>query len=261
MIRNDIIKVLLVDDNNINRILIKKIIANENLDVEIIEAENGLNGFQAYKVYLPQLIFMDVQMPIMDGYESTMLIRSYENLQNITPLSKILAITAGELDNGDLKYKTSGMDGYITKPFTAKAIIDEVTKVLEDLQKKQLSALPAALNSEMIASHFQNDTSQIIYILETFEHYFFKDLDNLKTAFENNDLEKIKFLVHKIKPNFAIIGLPFYQEICSKIETTFSTLHNNPEKLFADESLQLLINNIEKIKLMIIVEKNRLLFL
>ncbi len=117
---NKKIKIMIVEDNKINMLLLKTIIKNLYSDVIISEIFNGKDAVDQFENLNPDIIFMDIQMPIMNGYEASKEIRNLKNGRQIP----IIAITAGtEKDEKD-KCITAGMNDYISKPII-KGIIEE----------------------------------------------------------------------------------------------------------------------------------------
>jgi len=116
--------ILVAEDNIINQKLIKKVFETYGLNIYIVN--NGLEAFQKIKQQKFDLIFMDIQMPILDGIEATKEILIYENEMNIkhTP---IVALTANALRGDKEKFLKGGLDEYITKPL----VRDEITYVLK----------------------------------------------------------------------------------------------------------------------------------
>ncbi|WP_300441855.1 PAS domain S-box protein [Christiangramia sp.] len=116
--------ILIVEDNPVNRFLansiIKKILPNSNL----IQAENGLEAVEKYKNNKLDLIFMDIQMPIMSGLEATEEIRKIEKENSYTP---IVALTARAVKNEKNRCIKSGMDDYLAKP----VILEDIRIILE----------------------------------------------------------------------------------------------------------------------------------
>ena len=112
------LRILIVEDNKINmllaRTLVKKIIPNST----IYEATNGEEAVTVFEKYNPQIIIMDIQMPIMNGYEASLKIREH-NKQCI-----IIALTAGAIKEEKEICIQSGMNDYITKPID-KAILED----------------------------------------------------------------------------------------------------------------------------------------
>ncbi|RSK42116.1 response regulator [Mangrovimonas spongiae] len=108
------LNVLIVDDNNINVIVLKKLLEEVNIQVDI--ANNGLEALKKTKTADYHLIFMDIHMPEMDGYEATKNIRKVNDQVVIIGLSANVTTTAIE------KAINSGMTNYLTKPFVKERL-------------------------------------------------------------------------------------------------------------------------------------------
>jgi CheY-like chemotaxis protein len=119
-------QVLIVDDNKINLLLIKTILAKLMPTAIITEAVNGLDAVEKYKVLHPDLIFMDVQMPEMNGYEAVKAIRGLETNQRIP----IIALTAGTVLGEKERCLEAGMNDYVSKPFTKEGIVKALEKLV-----------------------------------------------------------------------------------------------------------------------------------
>lgn len=114
------VTVLIVEDNKVNMLLLKTIIKNLPVPTTIYEAINGKLAVEQFKTIHPDIIFMDIQMPIMNGYEATEIIRDLKSGQNVP----IIAITAGTEKEEKEKCLNAGMNDYIPKPII-KGIIEE----------------------------------------------------------------------------------------------------------------------------------------
>jgi PAS domain S-box-containing protein len=114
------IKVLIVEDNRVNMLLLKTIIKNLSYKTTIFEAVNGEQASSQFESIMPDIIFMDIQMPIMNGYEATNIIRKFKSGQEVP----IIAITAGTEKEEKDKCIKAGMNDYIPKPII-KGIIEE----------------------------------------------------------------------------------------------------------------------------------------
>jgi CheY-like chemotaxis protein len=117
-------KILIVEDNKVNQLLMKKII--NRLQCEYYIAENGLEAINALENDTFSLIFMDCSMPILDGWEATQKIRNSNKPYSLIP---IIAVTANTTELDKQKCITSGMDDFIPKPVNPtaiRAIIDNV---------------------------------------------------------------------------------------------------------------------------------------
>lgn len=124
--RTESYKVLVVDDNELNILLIKKIIGEVLPNAVIIEAVNGKEAVDYYIQYQPDIIFMDIQMPGMNGYEATVEIRKIEKNKRIP----IIALTAATQNKEKEASLQMGMDDFVTKPFINAAIIAIINKWL-----------------------------------------------------------------------------------------------------------------------------------
>ncbi|BCD60654.1 nitrate- and nitrite sensing domain-containing protein [Nitratiruptor sp. YY08-10] len=122
-------KALVAEDNTINQKLIKKTLEDLGLTVDL--ANNGLEAFEKRKNGNYDIIFMDIQMPIMDGVEATHEILEYEEESN-QPHIPIIALTAHALKGDRERYINEGMDEYITKPLIKNELVAILKKFLKD---------------------------------------------------------------------------------------------------------------------------------
>jgi PAS domain S-box-containing protein len=121
------LSILLVEDNLLNQKLAMKILGDWNWKVEL--AENGAMAIQKIKRKNYDLILMDIQLPEMDGYEATSIIRKQMSvLKSKTP---IIALTAHAMATEEQKCYKAGMDGYISKPFNPKKLYMMVLTILK----------------------------------------------------------------------------------------------------------------------------------
>lgn len=111
--------VLAVDDNPINLMVLSNILRKNGMEVH--EAKNGLDALEKAKQQLYQTIFMDCQMPEMDGYQATRCIRESDNLNHSTP---IIAVTANAYESDREHCLYVGMNDFVSKPIDQKTIMD-----------------------------------------------------------------------------------------------------------------------------------------
>lgn len=107
--------ILLVEDNIINQKLTKAVLDRQGFNVDT--ASNGKIGVDKYRQNSYDLVLMDIQMPVMDGYESARLIREYENINPLIKPATIIAVSANSGKNNQNKLKEAGIDFFINKPF------------------------------------------------------------------------------------------------------------------------------------------------
>jgi CheY-like chemotaxis protein len=114
-------RILIVEDNEDNRrILVYRL--RKVGDFEILEASNGMEALEILKSGRPDLIFMDMKMPVMDGWETTRRIRSMEGEPASVP---IVAVTAQAMAGDEERALASGCDDYLSKPLVDSQLVRE----------------------------------------------------------------------------------------------------------------------------------------
>ncbi len=152
--------VLVAEDNIINQKLIKRTL--EDLGLTISIANNGLEAFQKRKDGNFDLIFMDIQMPFLDGVEATAEILEYEEDYN-QPHVPILALTANALKGDRERFLAAGLDEYTTKPLVRSEIISLLNHFLSDYIVEEDNEVPKSIgeiNSIEEKSEFQEDVQE-----------------------------------------------------------------------------------------------------
>ena len=123
-----IFKILIVEDNPVNKFLANSIIKKILPNAELLQAENGQEALSQFEKNKPDLIFMDIQMPIMGGFEATQEIRKLEEEKSYTP---IIALTARAVKDEKDRCLKAGMHDYLTKPVVLEDIRDMIYKYLD----------------------------------------------------------------------------------------------------------------------------------
>ncbi|CAN3358928.1 histidine protein kinase Nik1p [Diutina catenulata] len=144
-------KVLLAEDNLVNQKLAVRILEKQGHSVEVVE--NGLEAYEAIKKRRYDVVLMDVQMPVMGGFEATEKIRQWEKKSNpIDSLSfrtLIIALTAHAMLGDREKSLAKGMDDYVSKPLKPKLLMQTITKCIHNInQLKELSKQSNSNRSE-----------------------------------------------------------------------------------------------------------------
>ncbi len=117
-------RILVVEDQEDNRQIIRDMLSAT--DYEIMEAESGEAALAAVAKQRPDLILMDIQMPIMDGYEVTRRIKADPALRSIP----IIAVTAYTLGGEEQKARTAGCDEYVPKPYSPRQLLAKIRQYL-----------------------------------------------------------------------------------------------------------------------------------
>ena len=118
--------VLLVDDDEDNRELVKFVVSRSRLDLELVIAVNGLDAIQYIKIKRPDLILMDMQMPVMDGYEAVSVIKG-DPLYSSIP---IVAFTAQARPEDIARTRSLGCVGHYTKPMDPEELLNTIQKYI-----------------------------------------------------------------------------------------------------------------------------------
>jgi two-component system cell cycle response regulator DivK len=117
-------RILVVEDQADNRRILRDLLGNAGY--ELIETETGEEALTAVEAQRPDLILMDIQLPVMDGYEATRRIRLNPELKSI----QIIAVTSYALAGDEAKALAVGCNAYITKPFSPRALLGKVQEHL-----------------------------------------------------------------------------------------------------------------------------------
>jgi two-component system, cell cycle response regulator DivK len=116
--------ILIVEDNEDNRGILRRLLGNAGF--AFIEAHDGETGATMAETHRPDLILMDVQLPILDGYAATRKIKDNPELRHIP----IIAVTSYALSGDEVKARASGCDGYVTKPFSPRNLLAKIREFL-----------------------------------------------------------------------------------------------------------------------------------
>lgn len=117
-------KILVADDKESSRELIRNLL--EHSGYEILEAADGQEALEVARASAPDLILLDIHMPVLDGYGAVRAMRQEEKLQNLP----IVALTASAMHSDRDRVLGAGFSAYITKPVSLKTLRDEIEKLL-----------------------------------------------------------------------------------------------------------------------------------
>ena len=118
-------RILVVEDTPDNRQILRDLLTSAGY--EVIEAINGAEGVAAAIEHLPDLILMDIQLPVLDGYEATRRIKAHAATAKIP----IIAVTSYALSGDETKAREAGCDGYVAKPFSPRQLLAKVREFLQ----------------------------------------------------------------------------------------------------------------------------------
>jgi two-component system, cell cycle response regulator DivK len=116
--------ILIVEDQEDNRTILRDLLGKAGYD--IIEAVNGEDGVALALAKRPDLILMDIQLPVIDGYEATRRIKANAELKAVP----IIAVTSYALSGDEAKARAAGCDAYVAKPFSPRQLLAKVREYL-----------------------------------------------------------------------------------------------------------------------------------
>jgi two-component system, cell cycle response regulator DivK len=117
-------RILVVEDQEDNRRIVRDLLTTS--DYEVIEAENGEEALAAVAKQPPDLILMDIQLPILNGYEATRRIKAAPSLSSIP----IIAMTSYALSRYEEKARAAGCDDFVPKPYSPRQLLATIRKFL-----------------------------------------------------------------------------------------------------------------------------------
>jgi PAS domain S-box len=214
------VNLLLVEDNDINRLYASNILKGWGCHFQI--AENGFVAIEKVKGNNFDLILMDIQMPVMDGFETTKAIRAMSNLKSKVP---IIALTANATNRDIEKCLSAGMNDYVAKPFTPDDLYKTMVKYVKTDSVKQKVSAPVVtppnenkFDLSYLKTVSNNNMEFIKEMIETFQVSIPKNIQEIKTNLANKDWENLSRAFHKIKPSLALMGLVSLKDIAQELE-------------------------------------------
>jgi PAS domain S-box-containing protein len=198
------LRILLAEDNLTNQLLAKKFITRWGAEVDT--ADNGLIVINKLKQQKYDLILMDLQMPVMDGYESAKNIRKAGFSAEDLP---IIAFSAYALDDDKIKVLEAEMNDYLPKPIDPYELYRKIIKnisIKEDMQR-QFLVIPSApedvLSLSELLESFADDETFLKNYLNLFKKEFKELHSKISVAALKHDTETVRMIIHKIKPSLS----------------------------------------------------------
>jgi two-component system, cell cycle response regulator DivK len=113
-------RILVVEDQEDNRRILRDLLAHAGF--EVIEVGDGEKALPAAAAHRPDVILMDVQLPLLDGYEATRRIKADPALRHIP----IIVVTSYALSSDEAEARAAGCDAYVAKPFSPRALLAKI---------------------------------------------------------------------------------------------------------------------------------------
>lgn len=200
--------VLLVEDQLVNQRVAQTYLRKLGLEVDL--AANGLVAFEKCRAHQYDLVLMDCQMPILNGFEATERIRKEESIAG--KRTPIVALTA-DSGHGDKKiYFESGMDDFLAKPLELGPLVETLHRYLKPTEEIDLAAL------NKLEDYAVNDQSLVQALIHDLEQSAPELIESMWTALDNSDLQGITGAAHALKSSSAALGAMKLAKLCASLE-------------------------------------------
>jgi len=206
------VSVLVAEDNAMNQTYIGRILDKIGVYYEIVE--NGQQAQENCKRQKFNVIFMDIFMPILDGFEATENIRNTENPNKNTP---IYALTSSAVVQHKKRAHQAGMNGFISKPFhpnEIKQVLVEISKLIKhkthksSVQQELTFSFNQAFDQYSLQMYYDGDIEYALEIFNIFIVQLEESLPMLIESLKEGQPENVRKIVHKLKPTFTMVGFP-----------------------------------------------------
>ncbi|MBX7182281.1 MAG: PAS domain S-box protein [Bacteroidia bacterium] len=220
--------ILVADDNDMNRLVAATIL--ENYGAKIMEAATGEEAVNAFDLNQPDLVLMDIQMPVMNGYEATQILRK---TGKTVP---IIALTANAIIGEKEKCISLGMNDYIAKPYKEEEMVQKLVYWLNaEKPKKQLRTIeivdePAGLYD--LTNLIELGKGNKAFLKKMVKLFCDQTPDlvlEMKRAYTDKDLIKLGSLAHKLKPSIDNLNIHSLKSVVRSIENFGKENNDSPE--------------------------------
>lgn len=255
--KDEPLKILIAEDNNTNRFLIKIILLNLYPNTIFFEAKSGDETIELFKSEHPDVILMDVQMPFKSGYEATKEIRNSQNGKKIP----IIACTAGALKGEKEKCLAAGMNDYISKPIVKESVKRVMKKWVIDSNfeddVEDADEIGSSNESHYNKVELRDRYGEVLDVLEDLLLITKESLSASRVSFEELqklseeklDYELIRNAAHKVKGTALSMSFGKLASIAFELEKAQPSNPKNTRKLLSQviDEINYLDKNIQEL--------------
>ena len=245
------LSILVAEDIEINRTIFSEMLSGDSIQLDF--AEDGDVAVQLASANRYDLIFMDCQMPVMDGIQATQAIRN-DPMAAINRHTPIIGVSAGTVEVDRYDYTSSGMSCFLNKPFTIGELRDCIelwspkrkshnygersiaetdmserdagignhlvpTPDIDAREDASSSLVDSVVLDQLLTIDSSSDKSLVKSLLSSYKLQAMEQLEELRESIETRNCKKIKFSAHALKSMSTNIGAKQPTEICREIET------------------------------------------
>lgn len=224
---NRVLRVLVAEDNEVNRVLLARMLEKKGHMVET--AENGKGALALLDRGIFDLALMDVQMPELDGFETTAAIR--KDPRDQVRRLPIIAITAHAMKGFRERCLDAGMDDYVSKPLKRRDVLDAITRVIPSLIQSKPGPVEAAtvrsasdprplddLDRKLVLRQVEGDTELLGEVVQIYSDQSAVLLKKIREALASGDSESVAELAHTLKGSSGSLGGLRAAEVAWKLE-------------------------------------------
>ncbi len=217
------LSILIAEDQPVNMFLLTTIIKDLLPDATIVETTNGVDAVAQFMRRKPSLVFMDIQMPDLNGYETSTVMRSGEKEGHVP----IIALTASAISGEREKCLRAGMDDYITKPVVRDTIglalskwlgVPESNRISKELVRSGLALKPHFDRKDFYRRMGKHAPQMLEKTIPIISQSLDADLKNLYGFYKQANLEGITSIGHKLKGGAQSMSLVGMVDICHLLQ-------------------------------------------
>jgi CheY-like chemotaxis protein len=209
------LKVLLIEDNKLNINLILSLFSEFDLQVEV--ALNGSEGIDKLKAGNFDIVLLDIEMPVMNGYAAATFIR--KELNNTIP---IIAMTAHAMSGEREKCISLGMDDYVSKPINSNLLIEKMSILTTNRKKvndREVEKSPEKVCDTRYITEMMGGKKHLIKgIMDEFLSQLPEELNAIKNAVQIKDFAMIRHLAHSMKSSVSVMSISVLIPILKELE-------------------------------------------
>ncbi|MCK4494605.1 MAG: response regulator [Methylococcales bacterium] len=253
-------KILIVDDDDINCLIAKEMLEDENLQVEV--ANGGKQAIEKIEAQKFDAVLMDLQMPEMDGYETCLRIRRNPRHKNLP----IIALSGHAMSEIRDKCLQVGMNDYVSKPFRIHKLLKILERIISS-QREEISeevienaefirikaiqpfACLSGIDIDLVLERISGKTLLLKKLLFSFAKDFSNITDRIEDAFIMDNQDEAQRLIHSLKGvSGNLSALPLYDASKQLEKAIIDEPENFPTALIeCDQALKQLVNSIQKL--------------
>ena len=211
-------KVLIVEDDKANQMILGAFLKNLGYSFDL--ASDGKQGLEHIQNYSYDIVFMDINIPIMSGLEVVAQIRKMDDVYFKT--LPIVVITSSFADDAEKMIKEYQLTAYVSKPINPNDVKSILEKYVSENTGSQISSTNSTKNGLFNYSKLKalsnGNAEQMADIVGTIAHIIPSEIDKIKLSIDYDDFDSIRISAHKIKPNYEYVGLTDLAMLSAQIE-------------------------------------------